>query len=447
MLPLPQSAKPILVSLLTAFSEATARHVLILMIGAILARGRHTVTAILRTVQPLAQAHFSTYHRVLSRAAWSPWRVQRILIRLVLRWVPQDQVVDLIVDETIAEHRGPKVYGKGCHRDGCRSSRRHTAYRWGHKWVVLAIRVKFPFAPQAWALPVMAALCLPEKLCRARKRRYKTPSDLARQMCARLIHAFPGRKFRLLGDGGYASVELAAFCRRRQMPLVSRLRPDAALYAAPRPPKPGHRPTLVGRRLDSPRQAVGRRNAAWRRTTVPWYSGQTRKVWLLTDTGIWYRRGRKPIPLRWVYVVDREGQHQDTCLFCTDPALDPRQIVALFIGRWSIEVTFEEVRAHLGFETTRQWSPRAVLRAAPGLLGMFTVVSLIFAAHARRHKPHPAATAWYPKSDITFSDTLQTVRRELWSQTLLAHWGGKDQCDPLPNPIKKLILNYLSAAA
>jgi hypothetical protein len=132
------------------------------------------------------------------------------------------------------------------------------------------------------------------------------------------------------------------FCRRRQMPLVSRLRPDAALYAAPRPPKPGHRWTLVGRRLDSPRQAVSRRNAPWRRTTVPWYGGQTRKVWLLTDTGIWYRRGRKPMWTRWVYVVDREGQHQDTCLFCTDPALSPQQIIALFIGRWSIEVTFEK---------------------------------------------------------------------------------------------------------
>ncbi len=48
--------------------------------------------------------------------------------------------------------------GKGCHRDPVRSTHSYTAYRWGHKWVVLAILVKFPFASRAWALPVLAAL-------------------------------------------------------------------------------------------------------------------------------------------------------------------------------------------------------------------------------------------------------------------------------------------------
>jgi len=446
MLTLPSSAEPIFMSLSGAFSDPTFRHVVILTIGAILTRGPHTMTAILRTVQSLAPGHFSTYHRVLSRAVWSPWTLQCAVARLVLELVPIDSTITVLVDETVAEHRGPKVYGKGCHRDGVRSSRHHTAFRWGHKWVVLAIAVQFPFARRVWALPVMAVLYLPQKICKTQKRPYKPPAVLARQMFAKLIHAFPGRKFILVGDGGYATVELADSCVRHGHPLVSRLRPDAALYAPP-PSRKASRPLLIGRRLDSPQQAVRRKNAPWKKARIPWYGSRTREVQWLTDTAIWYRRGRPPIPLRWIYLVDREGKYQDTCLFTTDPHLPPRQILALYILRWSIEVTFEEVRAHLGFETTRQWTKPAVLRAAPSLLGLFTVVSLIFAAHARHHKIRPASTAWYPKDTITFSDALATVRRLLWSRTILAHFTKNQQCAPIPPNLRNLILDDLSMAA
>lgn len=447
MLTLPSSAEPVFMSFSVAFSDPTFQHVLVLMIGAILTRGPHTITAILRTVQPLARSHFSTYHRVLSRAAWSPWILQHAMARLVLRLVPGHGAVKVLVDETVAEHRGPKVYGKGCHRDGVRSSRNHTAFRWGHKWVVLAIAIPFPFARRVWALPIMAALHLPEKVCKTQKRVYKPPAVLARQMLAKLIHAFPERKFILVGDGGYATVELAAFCARRGHPLVSRLRPDAALYAAPPLPKKGKRPLLIGRRLDSPRRATQGKKAPWTKTRIPWYGGPKRRVQWLSDTAIWYRRGRPPIALRWIYLVDLEGKHEDTCLFTTDLRMSPQQIVALFILRWSIEVTFEEVRAHLGFETTRQWTRSAVLRTAPSLLGLFTVVSLIFAAHARHHKVRPASTAWYPKETITFSDALVTVRRLLWSHTVLAHFTQNHQCASIPPALRNLILDDLSMAA
>jgi len=369
------------------------------------------------------------------------------LARLVLQWSPINAIIKVLVDETVAEHRGPKVYGKGCHRDGVRSSPNHTAYRWGHKWVVLAIAIQFPFTRRVWALPIMVRLYLPKQACKAQKRRYKSSAVLARQMVAKLIHAFPERKFVLIGDGGYASVELAAFCARRGCPLITRLRPDAALYAQPKPPKNGKRHLLVGRRLPSPREAARRKKAPWRKTKVRWYDGRKRRVRWLTDTAIWYRRGRTPIPLRWVYVVDREGRHEDTCLFSTDLGLSAAEIVGLYIQRWSIEVTFEEVRAHLGFETTRPWTRQAVLRAAPSLLGMFTVVSLIFAAHARHHKVRPNSTAWYSKETITFSDAITVVRRLLWSQTVLAHFTKNNQCAPIPPPLRKLILDDLSMAA
>ena len=116
--------------------------------------------------------------------------------------MPANQPIPTAVDETTAQHRGSKVYGKGCHRDAVRSSHTHIVHKWGHKWVVLAIVVQFPFARCPWSLPVLAALHRPEKLDRAEGRRHKTPSELARQMLACLIHWFPGRTFILLGDGG-----------------------------------------------------------------------------------------------------------------------------------------------------------------------------------------------------------------------------------------------------
>ncbi len=448
MLSLPSSAEPIFTSLSAAFTDSTARHVLVLMVGAILARGRRTITAVLRAAGGLANAHFSTYHRVFSRASWSPWTLGRSLTRMVIELLPANQPIPTAVDETTAQHRGPKVYGKGCHRDAVRSSHTHIVHKWGHKWVVLAIVVQFPFARGPWSLPVLAALYRPEKLDRAEGRRHKTPSELARQMLACLIHWFPGRTFILLGDGGYATSELAEFCSRHSHPLVCRLRADAALYApAPtRRTKQLGRPRIKGKKIDSPARAAERKNAVWKKATVDWYGGATRKVGLLTGTGVWYNR-RRAVPIRWVYIVDRQGTHRNDCVFTTDVSMPPARIVSLFTRRWSIEVTFEEVRAHLGFETTRQRVAKSVLRTAPCLLGLFSVISLVLADYSRGHRVRPASTAWYVKTDVTFSDAIATVRRLLWEKTVFGTSNYAKQYAKTPPAIRKLFLDCLCPAA
>ena len=90
-----------------------------------------------------------------------------------------------------------------------------------------------------------------------------------------------------------------------------------------------------------------------------------------------------------------------------------QQIIEWFVLRWNIEVTFEEVRAHLGFETQRQWSDNAIERTTPALFGLFSLVVLM----ALRLHPQqlPCQTAgWYPKQEPTFSDVLAAVRCHLW---------------------------------
>lgn len=82
--------------------------------------------------------------------------------------------------------------------------------------------------------------------------------------------------------------------------------------------------------------------------------------------------------------------------------------------RWSLEATFEESRAHLGIETQRQWSDRAIERTTPLLFGLYSLVPLFGAALALDgHPPHRQA-AWHHKSAATFSDILALVRRHLW---------------------------------
>jgi len=427
-----------------AFTDPTFQRVSVLILGAILSGRQRTVTAMLRAVGPLAQGHWSDFHRVLCCRVWSTWPLGRVLAALVLELVPADQPVVCPVDDTTPQHKGKHVYGKGCHHDAVRSTHSHVVWVWGHKWVVLAINVKFPFANRPWALPVLCALYRPEDLNQQEGRRHKTPIHLAMQLMAILIHWFPQRKFILVGDGGYASHELARFCHRHRghVTLVSRFHPQANLYDAP-PTRRGKtgRPRLKGKKLPAPSQVVAK--AKRRRFTVGWYGGQSRRVELIWGHAHWYKSGGGLVPVRWVFVHDVQGTHRDEYFYTTDPTLEPDQIVGLFTGRWSIEVTFQEVRAHLGFATPRNRSAKSVLRTGPCLLGLFSLVSLIFVRLQRSATIPPRHDPWYTKREVTFSDAIAAVRRLCWSEVLKrpSKHGGVSK---LPTQLRLMLLDQLS---
>ena len=160
---LPRAAGPLLGRFGIAFTARTFQRVLLLFVGSVLALGRHTVTRALWSARTLAagSGHFTDYHRVFSRARWSLWPLGRVLAAMVLELVPEGEPAVCPVDDTTPQHKGKHVYGKGRHRDNCRSTRSHTVWVFGHKWVVLAINVRFTFASRPWALPVLAALYRP----------------------------------------------------------------------------------------------------------------------------------------------------------------------------------------------------------------------------------------------------------------------------------------------
>lgn len=483
MLLIPSFARPLLDPFAPVFFQPTYQRFLLLTVAAILTTGRRTVSNLLRSVGELSHGDPSSYQHVLSMRHWSTMTMARILIRFLLdHWV-SDGPVMLAGDDTVGEHRGVKVYGKGRHRDPVRSTHSHTAFRWGHKWVVLAILVPFPFATRAWALPVLVALYRPEAKAqestprsKAKKvkdqtkakakrrariraeiardasgrviRRHKTPAELMRQLLALLIHWFPDRQFVVAGDGGYATHALARFARRHQrhVSLVSLFYPAANLYEPPPPivGKTNGRPRKKGNKLPSPQVVVGQ--SPRERLEVSWYGGGRREVEVVGGTSHWYKGGEGLVPLTWVYVHDLTGTHRDTYLFSTDVAMATRTIIETYTGRWSIETTFEECRAYLGLDTTRGRTERTVLRAAPCLFGLFSVVSLLYAEMPGRESIGPAVT-YRGKVGISFSDAITVVRRQLWREGVFEAHGQSEVFQKLPEPLRSLLLSALAPAA
>lgn len=448
MLPLPQEARTILMSLSIAFRERTFQRILPLLVGAVLAKGRRTILSLLWIMRGLVPGHFSDYHRVFSRAAWSLDPLGKVLAGLVIDLVHEGRIV-VAIDDTTARHKGAKVYGKGCHYDAVRSSHAHTAWKWGHKWVVLAIVVKFPFARRPWALPVLAALYRTEEINKQEGRRHKTPADLGRGLMALLMHWFPEKKFIFLGDGGYNSHELAEFCsrHRQRAALVSRFFADAVLHdpaPTPRGKVPG-RPRKKGRRRKSPNQVAA--GSRLRKTKVKWYGAKTRRVQVCSETAHWYRSGRALVPVRWVFVRDEKGTRRDEYFFTTDPTLTPRRIVELYTWRWNIEVTFREMRDHLGFETTRQRKRNSILRTAPCLLGLFSVVSLIYHESLKNRAPRLCRRDGYEKTEPTFADAIACVRQLFWTKIIFQQPQWKAAFKKLPRHYTVTLLQQLSQAA
>lgn len=431
-----------------AFSESVFDRWVILLLGAILTTGRRTVQNILRTVGPIAAGHFSSYHRVFSKRRWSMWRVGRVLTTLIVELLVPDGLISLVGDDSVDEHRGKKVYGKGCHRDAVRSTHSYTAFRWGHKWVVLCILVNFPFARRPWALPVLVALYRSKKWNEEHGRRHKTPPEIMRQLLAVMIRWFPDRQCVFAGDGNFNTHELARFARRhrKQLTLVSRFFVDANLYATAPPPRKGKRgrPRIKGHALPSPGEVV--EDAKRTRLTVRWYGGGTRRIETVTRMAHWYKAGQGLVPVRWVFVHDLTGTHRDEYFFSTDVKMTPKEIVETYTGRWNIETTFQEVRAHLGLETTSGWTENTVLRAAPCLFGLYSIVALLYTKIPDKYR-EGIGVMWAGKDTITFSDAITAVRQWLWVDWVFATNGQKGALARISQGIRRVILYALAPAS
>ena len=229
----------------------------------------------------------------------------------------------------------------------------------------------------------------------------------------------PQRQVVLVTDSGFSALEFLASLRRHGITCVTRLRLDAALYQPAPPRQPGAigRPPTKGARLPTLAAALTNQTTRWQRVTVPgWYGKGDRIVEVCSDTAVWRHSGMPVVPIRWVLLRDPGQRFDPQALLCTDLTQEPMQIVRWFVQRWQLEVTFHEVRDHLGVESQRQWSDKAIARTTPCLLGLFSIVALLGARLDRRARVKVSVSAWYHKQQPTFGDTLAAVRREIWSE-------------------------------
>ena len=161
----------------------------------------------------------------------------------------------------------------------------------------------------------------------------------------------------------------------------------------------------------------------------------TRMVEFASKTAVWYSTGLFAVPVRWVLIRDPEGRFKTQALLCTDLEADPKKILCWFVMRWQLEVSFQEMRRHLGFETQRQWSEMAIRRTTPALLGLFSLVTLL--AHRQMRQAAGVLRrqgAWYHKAHPTFADALALVRKELWAQEEQTFFGLPSATDTVKVP-------------
>src|SRR5215204_6896090 len=223
----------------------------------------------------------------------------------------------------------------------------------------------------------------------------------------------------------------------RLVTFITRLRLDAALYEPAPPRRRGQigRPRIKGERLHNLSVVAEDPNTVWSPTTIAnWYGSGDRTVEIASQTAVWYSTGLPAVPVRWVLVRDPKGAFKPQALLCTDLDADPKKILSWFVMRWQLEVTFQEVRRHLGFETQRQWSEMAIRRTTPALLGLFSLVTLF--AHRRMTQATGAfrRSAWYRKRHPTFADALAVVRKELWAQEERTFCGSPSTTDTIKVP-------------
>ena len=420
-----------------------------LLIGAILCRGARRISSILRVMGLGSEKNFSKYHRVLSRDRWCGLTLSKILFGALIKCLPKSWPILIAADETLERRRGKKIKAKGVYRDAVRSSQSKVITCFGLKWECMALIVPLPWSKRAWALPFLTVLAPSKKANENAGKRHKTSIDWTCQMVKLVGRWLNHASWILLGDGAYACMDLVHTCIKTRTTLISRLRLDAQLFEFPHfEPKKLGRPQIKGARislkafLDDPKQK-------WQSSEVNWYGGKSKSIEYVTFVCLWYQAGKAPAPMRIVLVKTPDGKSAAETFFSTDVELTPTQIINYFVLRWNIEVTFEETRAHLGIETQRQWSDKAIQRSTPLLMGLYSVLTLTaLKMNETKKLMVQEITSWYDKNgELTFSDIIVAVRRSIWKQKYFSKSAINDELPKIEGEYESLLLYQLALAA
>ena len=446
----PSTMVSLLVAFEPCFSAPSSRTFGLLVAGWIHCLGRRTITAVAVASGGVERCHISVFHRFFSRASWSLDAVGQVVFRLALRWIPADQPLLVLVDDTLARKTGTGISLATMHHDPLLSTARKPFCSFGHVWVVLALWVPLPMGgSRGFALPLLFRLYVGAKRggtkdAPGRPRRgtrqqaaehahaahpRPTKLALARELLALVAGWVDGRTVYAVVDSAYAARPLLEG-RPANVQVLSRLRPDAALWARPGRRRPGQRgrPRKRGHRLPTPKAMAAARRR-WDPLPLTLYGRQVTPL-VFGCTALWYGALRDQ-PVRIVLVRDPRGRRRDEAFFCTDLTVDHDFILTGYARRWTIEVAFHDQKQFLGFEDPQNQTAKAVARTAPMAGIVYDLVLLWYAARLQ----HGLATDWprrpwyRSKSSPSFLDMLTTVRQESW-QLYFSH-------PPSPAPVAR----------
>jgi hypothetical protein len=273
------------------------------------------------------------------------------------------------------------------------------------------------------------------------------------QLLLQVRRWYPECEIVAVADSAYASLKLLFRCRSLSKPVtfITCLRLDAALYEPAPSRRPGQigRPRLKGKRLPNLSVVAEDPSTVWKLTTIAsWYGERERIVEISSETAVWYSTGLFAVPLRWVLVRNPEEEFKIQALLCTDLDAKPERVISWFVMCWQMEVTFQEVRRHLGFETQRQWSELAIRRSTrPALLGLFSLVTLFALGRMTQAAGAFRQVAWYHKTHPAFADALALVRKELWAQGTFCRSSADIDTVKVPRTFVERLTDALCYAA
>lgn len=401
------------------FSRPVYKNALQLIVAHFLCTGKRTVTNLIKSLGKHKDNKFTKYFYVLRKAKWSTFESSRILFLLIIDWLlPKDAHLEINIDAHLNRRRGPKIKGLGYHRDAVASSKHQKVLTTGHNWLVATVCVRMFESQYKWSLPFLSYLLTPEKpLSSSRnkadlkgKARHKKMTKITSQFILQIRRWIgPERKIIVVADSAFCCREVCKTCIKHNVVFCTQLRLDASLYDFP----PAHqgkrgRRRVVGQRLPSLETLLNDKKQKWVRMPVPWYSGKTKDLHVLTGTCLWYHNTVGGVPIRWIITKDPTGEKKPIAILITDFQVCAEQAIAYFVGRWPIETTFQEINQHLGLETIHTWSDTSVNRSAPTIIASYSLACLVVSKAIKDSGIEivPQTSSWYEKKTVTFSDVM-----------------------------------------
>lgn len=456
MLRIPPEFQSTISSFSRFFRKRTFARAWQLLLGAVICPGSRTVCNVLRTIGLRDDKAFSNFHRVLNRATYSTLDMSRHLIGLLVRhFATYQKYLVFGVDETIERRRGNTITQKGVYRDPVRSSKSHFVKTTGLRWMSMMLLTGLPWLANGgcWALPFLTALCPSKKFyAQNTKRQPKKLTDWARQFIL-FLSRYVKRlhpNICLVGDGSYATYELMQTAQAHGIALVGRLKINSRLFHLPGPKPKGKRgpaPHLGGRILAMDKRLTDGR-VKWQAVVFSdWYGQQNKRMLITQGISIWDSNKGYWVKVKWVLIKDPEGKLDPVLLATNDVDMTAIDVVRFAVRRWRVEVTFAEVRRHLGVETQRQWSDLAIERTTPILLSLKSLLCLLALPLYQAGQVQMNTAAWYKKESVTFSDVLSAVRLKIWPELELPTSGKKSLVGRLRAKVRYLEQTLAQAVA